>query len=216
MIKIPPYLEKGDKIGIVAPGGFMPVEKMQACIETLDSWGYTPELGTTTHSESENYFSGTDDERLEDFQRMLDDKTIKAILCARGGYGMSRIIDRIDFKAFKKHPKWVIGYSDITVFHSHVLYNQKVASLHAPMAAAFNDGEPDNPFIKSLRDAIEGRPLHYETGGHHLNKPGQAKGVLFGGNLSLMAHIIGSPSDYKTKNKILFLEDVGEYLYNID
>lgn len=216
MIKIPPYLEKGDKIGIVAPAGFMSVEKMQACIETLDSWGYTPELGSTTHSNSENYFSGTDDERLEDFQRMLNDKKIKAILCARGGYGMSRIIDRIDFKAFKKHPKWVIGYSDITVFHSHVLCNQKVASLHAPMAAAFNDGETDNPFIKSLKDAIEGIPAHYEIAGHHLNKPGHATGVLIGGNLSLLAHIIGTKSDLKSKNKILFLEDVGEYLYNID
>ena len=114
-IIIPPYLQKGDTLGIVAPAGFMPVEKMQTCIETLDSWGYNVQMGATTHSDSQNYFSGTDEERLNDLQQMLDDRNIKAILCARGGYGTSRIIDRINFKKFRKHPKWVIGFSDITV-----------------------------------------------------------------------------------------------------
>src|SRR5215204_5853679 len=112
-MKIPPYLQKGDTVGLVAPAGFMPIEKMQACIETLDGWGYTLELGSTTHSESQNYFSGTDEDRLEDLQRMMDNKKIKAILCARGGYGVSRIIDDLNFKKFKKHPKWIIGFSDI-------------------------------------------------------------------------------------------------------
>src|SRR5881275_3738406 len=104
MSSIPPYLKKGDTIGIVAPAGFMPIEKMQTCIETLDAWGYTVKLGTTTHSNSENYFSGTDEERLQDLQQMLDDPSINAVLCARGGYGLSRIIDRISFKKFRKHP----------------------------------------------------------------------------------------------------------------
>src|SRR5215216_4661968 len=107
-ITIPPYLKKGDTIGIVAPAGFMPIEKMQTRIETLDSWGYNIQLGKTTHSDSTNYFSGTDDERLKDLQQMLDDANIKAVLCARGGYGVSRIIDGIDFKKFRKHPKWII------------------------------------------------------------------------------------------------------------
>jgi muramoyltetrapeptide carboxypeptidase len=213
---IPPYLQKGDTIGIVAPAGYMPIEKMQTCIETLDSWGYNVQMGATTHSNSENYFSGTDEERLNDLQQMLDDRSIKAVLCARGGYGMSRIIDRISFKKFRKHPKWVIGFSDITVLHAHIFCRYKIASLHAPMAAAFNDGEFDNPYILSLKDALQGIPSHYECGAHAFNKIGEAKGELVGGNLSLLAHLVGSKSDVKTKNKILFLEDVGEYLYNVD
>ena len=215
-VTIPPYLQKGDTIGIVAPAGFMPIEKMQSCIETLDSWGYTIQLGATTHSNSQNYFSGTDEERLNDLQQMLDDKNIKAILCARGGYGVSRIIDRINFKKFRKHPKWVIGFSDITILHSHIFSNYKIASLHAPMAAAFNDGELNNLYILSLKNAIEGKPAHYECPANGFNKTGEAKAQLVGGNLSLLAHLTGTESDIKTKNKILFLEDVGEYLYNVD
>lgn len=213
---IPPYLQKGDTIGIVAPAGFMPIEKMQTCIDTLDSWGFNVQLGSTTHSDSQNYFSGTDDERLNDLQQMMDDPNIKAILCARGGYGTSRIIDRISFKKLKKHPKWIIGFSDITVLHSHIFSNYKIASLHAPMAAAFNDGEFTNPYVESLKNALEGKPSHYECSSHAFNNAGEAKGQLVGGNLSLLCHLIGTDSDIKTKNKILFLEDVGEYLYNVD
>ena len=213
---IPPYLQKGDTIGIVAPAGFMPIEKLQTCVETLDSWGYTVQLGTTTHSNSQNYFSGTDEERLNDLQQMLDDRNIKAILCARGGYGMSRIIDRINFKKFRKHPKWIIGFSDITVLHSHIFSCYKIASLHAPMAAAFNEGEFNNPYILSLKDAVEGKPAHYECAAHGFNKTGEVKAQLVGGNLSLLTHLVGTRSDIITKNKILFLEDVGEYLYNVD
>lgn len=215
MSKIPRYLKKGDTIGIVAPAGFMPVEKMEACIETLDSWGYTVKMGATTHSSSSNYFSGTDEERIADLQQMLDDHSIKAILCARGGYGVSRIIDRLNFKKFRKHPKWIIGFSDITVLHSHLFSNYKIASLHAPMASAFIDAV-DNPYLHAWKDAVEGKPAHYECAPHALNKTGEAKGQLVGGNLSLLAHLTGTGSDIKTKKRILFIEDVGEYLYNID
>jgi muramoyltetrapeptide carboxypeptidase len=215
-MKFPPYLKKGDTIGLVAPAGFMPIEKMQACIETLDSWGYNVELGASTHSQSSNYFSGTDAERLDDLQQMLDNKKINAILCARGGYGVSRIIDELSFKKFKKNPKWIIGFSDITVLHAHLQARYKMASLHAPMAAAFNEGEFNNPYIQSLKKALEGEMAVYECNGGPFNKKGKAKGELVGGNLTLLAHLVGTPSDVKTKNKILFLEDVGEYLYNID
>lgn len=213
---IPSYLKKGDTIGIVAPAGFMPVEKMQTCIETLDAWGYNVEMGATTHSNSTNYFSGTDEERLQDLQQMLDDKKISAILCARGGYGTSRIIDDLDFKKFRKHPKWIVGFSDVTVLHSHLYTNYKIASLHAPMAAAFDEGEANNPFIQSFKQALEGEPATYETAAHEFNKAGSVEAELIGGNLSLLAHLIGTDSDIKTKHRILFLEDVGEYLYNID
>lgn len=216
MIDFPPYLKKGDTIGIVAPAGFMPIEKMQACIETLDAWGFTVEMGATTHSHSENYFAGTDEERLADLQAMLDNPDIKAILCARGGYGMSRIIDDLNFKRFRKNPKWIIGYSDITVLHCHLYTEYDIASMHAPMAAAFNDGVEGNPFIQSIKDALEGKPAHYYCAPHAFNRLGEAEGELVGGNLTLLAHLIGTASDFKTKHKILFLEDVGEYLYNID
>ena len=215
-MKFPPYLQKGDTIGIVAPAGYMPVEKMQACIETLDQWGFTVEMGSTTHSQSDNYFSGTDDERLDDLQQMLDNKHIKAILCARGGYGVSRIIDRLDFKKFSKRPKWIIGFSDITALHLHLYANLKIASLHAPMAAAFNDGESSNEYIASIKDALEGKKASYECAGGPFNQAGIAEGELVGGNLTLLAHMIGMPSDFPTKSRILFLEDVGEYLYNVD
>jgi muramoyltetrapeptide carboxypeptidase len=216
MITIPPYLRSGDTIGLIAPAGYMPFEKMETCIEVLQDWGYNLSFGNTAYSQSQNYFSGTDEERLADLQQMLDDKNIKAILCVRGGYGLSRIIDQINFKKFRKNPKWIIGFSDVTVLHSHIFSNYKIATLHAPMAAAFNDGGFSEPYVQSLKAALEGTEADYEIAGHHLNKEGKTKGILVGGNLCLLAHLIGSDSDINTKNKILFLEDVGEYLYNID
>ena len=216
MPKIPPYLKSGDTIGIVAPAGYIPIEKLQSCIDTLQNWGYTVKLGDTAHSQSQNYFSGTDEERAGDLQYMMDDPEVKAILCARGGYGTSRIIDRLSFKRFRRAPKWIIGFSDITVLHSHLLQRYDIASLHAPMGAAFNEGVYDNPYIDSFKNAIEGVPLHYQVNVHSFNRTGALKGELVGGNLSLLAHLIGTPSDVKTKGKILFLEEIGEQLYSID
>lgn len=213
---IPPYLSKGNTIGLLAPAGFMPVEKMQACIETLDAWGYNVQMGATTHSASATYFSGTDEERLNDLQEMLDNPYIHAVLCARGGYGSSRLIDDLDFKRFRKKPKWIAGFSDITVLHSHLYSHYKIASLHAPMAAAFNNGEENNAYVQSLRKALEGEPADYRVAGHGFNKPGKTEGELVGGNLSLLIHLTGTASDIKTKNRILFLEDIGEYLYSLD
>ncbi len=216
MIHTPPYLKKGDTIGIVAPAGFMAFENMQTCLTILEEWGFNVQLGATTQSHSENYFSGTDAERTKDLQGMLDDPNIKAILCARGGYGVSRIVDELNYKYFRKHPKWVIGFSDITVLHAHIFSRFRISSLHAPMAAAFNEGEFTNKYIESLRKALTGEKAKYECGSHMLNRTGRAKGVLVGGNLALLAHLVGSSSDFDTRNKILFIEDIGEYLYNID
>ncbi|HXO74185.1 MAG TPA: LD-carboxypeptidase [Puia sp.] len=213
---LPPYLQPNDTIALLCPAGYMPREKALTCIETLQSWGYRVNEGKTLGGPSENYFSGTDDQRLAELQQNLDDPEIKAILCGRGGYGLTRIIDRIDFSRFEKDPKWIIGYSDITVLHAHIWANYKVATLHAPMASAFNDGEAGNAYIQSLRQAIAGQPAAYTCEGHPFNRPGTATGRLIGGNLSLLAHLAGTASDIKTKGKILFLEDVGEYRYNID
>lgn len=215
MITIPPYLKPGDTIGIVCPAGFMPLEKAQTCIETLTAWGFKVVAGKTLGNQF-NYFSGTDKERLKDLQQMMDDKNIDAILCGRGGYGTGRIIDKLDFTKFVKRPKWIVGFSDITVLHCHLFSNYKIASIHAPMAAAFNDGEFNNQYIQSLHDALIGKKANYQTEGNLLNQKGHGSGILVGGNLSLLANVIGTPSDIKTKNKILFIEEIGEYIYGVD
>lgn len=220
MIKIPPYLKKGDCIGITCPAGYMVAEKAQTCINTLQSWGFDVMVGKTLGSKSKNYFSGTDEQRRDELQAMLDDENIKAILCGRGGYGVGRIIDQLDFTKFKKNPKWVIGFSDITVLHAHLFKIVKVASLHAPMASAFNDLQnasfKQNKYIQSFYDAIIGKKAKYACKPYSFNKNGTATAPLIGGNLSLLAHLTGTPDDINTKNKILFIEDIGEQIYNVD
>lgn len=215
-IIIPPYLRRGDTIGMVCPAGYLPIEKTKKAIETIENkWGFNVRIGKTI-GQQHHYFSGTDSERLTDLQSMLDDPDIKAILCARGGYGTGRIIDELDFSAFCQQPKWLIGFSDITILHSHILTKYGIASIHGPMANAFTESEEAGQFIESLRDVLEGRPTTFTAASHPLNRIGEGSGRLVGGNLSLIAHIIGTPSDIDTTGAILFLEDVGEYIYNID
>jgi muramoyltetrapeptide carboxypeptidase len=216
MIKIPPYLKKGNTIGITCPAGYMIKEKAQTCIDTLQDWGYEVRVGKTLGSSSKNYFSGTDEERLNELQAMLDDDNINAILCGRGGYGLGRIIDKIDFAKFKRKPKWIIGFSDITILHCHLNSKLKIASIHAPMAAAFNNDGFKNEYVLSLQKALIGKKRKYQCIANPLNKKGTASGELVGGNLALLAHLIGTASDINTKNKILFIEDIGEYIYTVD
>jgi muramoyltetrapeptide carboxypeptidase len=215
MIKIPEYLKQGDTIGVICPSGYMPYDKMETCLQVLEQWSFRVKKGRTLGSQF-NYFSGTDEERLSDLQQMLDNVKVRAILCARGGYGLSRIIDKIDFTIFLKHPKWIIGYSDITILHSHIFNNYNIASLHSPMAAAFNNGGSETEYVQSLQAAIIGKPAEYQCEGYKLNKIGTASGELIGGNLCLLAHLIGSSSSIDMTGKILFIEDIGEYTYNID
>lgn len=216
MVKMPPYLKPGDTIALACPAGYMSREKAAACIQALEQWGYRVVVGKLLGSGSSNYFSGTDGERIAELQAFLDDPSIHAILCARGGYGSSRIIDQLSFKKFRKVPKWVIGFSDITVFHAHLYMNEGIASLHAPMAAAFPEGGAEDLYTAYLRDALEGRKAVYECPPHEFNRKGTAIGELVGGNLALLAHLCGTASALKTRGRILFIEDVGEYLYNID
>ena len=215
-MKIPPYLQQGDVIGITCPAGYMPFEKAQTCITVLQQWGYEVLVGKTLGSKSKTYFSGTDEERLNEFQAMLDAPEVKAILCGRGGYGVGRIIDQLDFSAFKKNPKWIIGFSDITIFHAHINRNYKIATLHSSMAAAFNGSGYKNKYVQSIKAALEGTKADYSCKAHKHNRAGTATGEIIGGNLALIAHLIGTKSDYQTKGKILFIEDVGEQHYNID
>jgi len=216
MIRVPTYLQPGDRIGLVCPAGYMPAEKAQTCIDTLMDWGYEVKVGRTLGGGSDNYFSGSDADRLRDLQEMLDDPQIKAILCARGGYGLSRIVDAIDFSRFEEKPKWIIGFSDVTVLHAHIHANYRTATLHAPMAGAFNDGGSDTGYVQSLRQALSGQSSLITCDVHPFNRQGVASGELVGGNLSLLVHLCGTVSELTTHGKILFLEDVGEYAYNVD
>ncbi len=210
----PSHLSQGDTIGIVCPSGNIPLEKVQICIQTLEKWGYSVKLGTTVGAKKDS-FSGTDTERAADLQSMLDDTSVKAILCARGGYGASRIITAMNFKHFNEQPKWVVGFSDITVLHAAIL-KQNCMSIHGPMAAAFAKGVEGEPYIQSLKQVLEGEKTKYKIPAHSMNTLGNAKAKMVGGNLCILAHLIGSKNAIDTSGKILFLEDVGEYHYNID
>ena len=210
----PSHLRQGDTIGIVCPSGNIPLEKVQICIQTLEKLGYQVRLGKTVGAKKDS-FSGTDTERATDLQFMLDDPSVKAILCARGGYGASRIITAMNFKHFNKQPKWVIGFSDITVLHAAIL-KENCMSIHRPMAAAFAKGEAGEPYIQSLKQVLEGQKTSYTIPAHAMNILGNVKAELVGGNLCILAHLIGSKNAIDTSGKILFLEDVGEYHYNID
>lgn len=216
MMKQPASLKPGDTIAITCPAGYMPLEKAETCITVLQQWGYEVLVGKTLGSKSNTYFSGTDEERLNEFQAMLDAPEVKAILCGRGGYGVGRIIDQLDFTAFKKNPKWIIGFSDITVLHAHINRNYKIATLHSSMAAAFNGGGHKNKYVQSIKAAMEAVKADYSCKAHKLNHTGTATAELVGGNLALIAHLIGTKSDYQTKGKILFIEDIGEQHYNVD
>jgi len=215
-LSYPPPLQPGDTIAIVCPAGYMPAEKAAACIRTLKKWGYKVIKGKTVGGRSKNYFSGTDAERLADLQGMLDDPAVKAILFGRGGYGTTRILDLIDWKRFLKKPKWIIGFSDITVLHGYMHEQLKVASIHGPMSGAFNEDDGMNRYTLSLKDSLEGKPVHYNAAYHTFDTTGKATAQVVGGNLCLMAHAIGTNAAYNTSGKILFIEDIGEQLYNID
>ncbi|CAN5598060.1 LD-carboxypeptidase [soil metagenome] len=217
---IPPYLKKGDTIGITCPAGFITAAEIEPAIQKLSEWGFKYKVGDTVGKKDFTY-GGTDKERLDDFQQLLDDKNVKAILCARGGYGMVRIIDQVDFKHFKDHPKWIIGFSDITVLHSHLNRNYGIASIHSKMCNSFPDiweqaDAVQKESITSICNCLTGEKISYTFPWNENNKVGKANGQLVGGNLKTIESLAGSKSDLITKNKILFVEDTGEYLYSID
>ncbi|MEO6884496.1 MAG: LD-carboxypeptidase [Bacteroidia bacterium] len=208
----PSYLQKGDTIGIVAPARKISESELKLAITTFELWGLKVKLGKNIFRIC-NQFSGTDEERANDFQEMLNDVSVKAIICARGGYGTLRIIDSLDFKSFQKNPKWIIGYSDVTVLHSHIHTNFNCQTLHATMPINFSQ---DAESLETLRKSLFGEKNSYTFESHPLNRMGNAEGILTGGNLSLLYALTGSVSDINTENKILFIEDLDEYLYHID
>lgn len=209
---IPPYLKKGDCVGLVCTARKFTPEEAQPAIELLKSWGLKAKLGATIGLDNFQ-LGGSDAERTADFQAMLDDEAVKAIWCVRGGYGTVRIIDNIDFSAFITNPKWVIGFSDVTVLHSHI-HNLGVATIHSIMP--FSIPKADPKAIESLRQALFGEKISYTIESSSLNKNEKAKGVLVGGNLSILYSLLGSESCLDTQDKILYIEDLDEYLYHID
>lgn len=213
-IQIPPFLQPGDKIGIVAPASAVRYEDLLPGISLFrDEWKLKVVEGKTLKS-SYNQFSATDEERLADLQAMLDDPSIKAIIAARGGYGCSRIIDRLDFTDFIKSPKWIVGFSDLTVILSQ-LYQLGYASVHAPMAKSIMQDGAEKA-AESLRSILFGELPGYSVEANPLNRTGSAVAEIVGGNLCILAHQIGSNTQIDTEGKILFIEDLNEYLYNLD
>ncbi len=209
---VPPYLKIGDTVALVCTARKFTPQEAQPAIELLESWELKVKLGQTIGLDNFQ-LGGTDQERADDFQKMLDDKSVQAIWCARGGYGTVRIIDQIDFSSFLKNPKWIMGFSDVTVLHSHI-HNLGVATLHSIMP--FSVPKAEELAKETLRKALFGESLFYEIPNSDYNKIGKAKGVLVGGNLSILYSLLGSKSSINTKNKILYIEDLDEYLYHID
>ncbi|GAB3233441.1 LD-carboxypeptidase [Hymenobacter seoulensis] len=206
-------LRPGDRVAIVCPARKASHEELAAAIATLESWGLQVVLGASTNV-GYHQFGGADEVRRQDVQQQLDDPSIRAILCARGGYGTTRIIDSLDFTRYAQAPKWVAGFSDITALNSHLL-NLGHQSIHGVMPLLFHQ-EGGQESLESLRRALFGEPVSYTAPAHQLNILGTATGELVGGNLSMLQTLTGTASDASTAGRILFLEDIDEYLYAID
>ncbi|MBB5637600.1 muramoyltetrapeptide carboxypeptidase [Pedobacter cryoconitis] len=219
-VKIPSYLKPGDIIGITSPAGSISLENILPAVQLIQGWGFKTEIGLTI-GKKDFTFGGTDEQRREDLQKMLDNPSLKAIMCARGGYGIVRIIDQLNFDEFIKHPKWLIGFSDVTVLHTHINQNFGIATIHSKMCNSFPKewvkAEPIQvSTILSIKQALTGENLKYTAPVSVSNRSGRGEGLLIGGNLSIIASNSGTKSDLNTQGKILFLEDTGEYLYNLD
>lgn len=218
--KIPSYLQAGDVIGITCPSGYISLQECEPAINKMKEWRFTIRLGRTVGARDYS-FSCSDEERAKDLQKMLDDESVKAIMFGRGGYGAVRIIDKIDFRKFKKEPKWIIGFSDATVFHQHIARNYGIATIHSKMCNSFPDDfskaeQAQINSIDSIRQCLAGEEMKYWSPANAYNRYGTGMGILTGGNLSIIHNLCGSISDVDTTGKILFIEDVGEYLYKID
>lgn len=198
----------------------MSLQELQPAMAMMSSWGFRIKIGSTV-GRRDFTFGGTDAERLADLQQMFNDPGIQAIMCARGGYGAVHIIDQLDFSHFVQKPKWVVGFSDVTVLHAHILRHFRIATIHSKMCNSFPDSqtrvEPAQAdSIQSIRLALTGKMVDYPVPPDPGNKTGTGEGVLVGGNLKTIESLAGSASDLKTDDKILFVEDTGEYLYSID
>lgn len=214
-LKTPPPIKPGDKIRIVSPAGKVAEKYVLPVVEWLTQQGYKVELGKhvfDTHFQ----FAGTDDERLEDLQTALDDPETAAIICSRGGYGTVRIIDKLDFSGFRKHPKWLVGFSDITILHA-AINKLGIATIHGAMPRFFFDENgQSNENLDSLMQLLKGNPVEYKIETQPENRTGSCTAGIVGGNLSIMVSLLGTKYEIDTRGKILFIEDIDEYLYHTD
>ena len=210
----PPYLKPGDEAAIVSPAFAVDEAKIEYAVNLLEGWGLKIHIGKNA-LKIEGPFAGTDKERLSDFQEMTRNKNIKAIFCARGGYGLLRIIDRIDFSSLKRFPKWYVGFSDITVLHLWLSEKCNLVSIHGEMPLNYSSPDKSTGTMRSLRNALFGgwKPVKWQG---EFIRPGIASGEVTGGNLSLLYSLIGTPAEPKTRGRILFIEDTGEYYYHLD
>lgn len=214
-MKTPPSLKPGDKIRIVSPAGKVSEKHVLPAVEWLQKQGFTVELGKHVFA-SHFQFAGTDNQRLDDLQTALDDPETAAIICSRGGYGTVRIIDKINFKYFQNHPKWIAGFSDITILHA-CMNNLDFSTIHGAMPRYFFDeaGNP-NENLNSLMQLLSGEKVKYSIKTEKAGKPGKVSGELIGGNLSIISSLQGTKYEIDTAGKILFLEDIDEFLYHTD
>lgn len=211
---VPPYLQPGDTVGVLAPASKVNYDDCVPGLQILrDEWQLNVLECPTLWGDYYQY-SGTDQQRRDDLQSLLDNTDVKAILAARGGYGCSRILDDLDFTAFMESPKWLVGFSDLTALLTHVA-TLGYAGIHGPMVKTMSH-QGGEQALESLRKALFGAPIVYTIPVHPFNRPGTARGSVTGGNLCLLAHLVGSGSAVDLSEKILFLEDINEYLYNID
>jgi muramoyltetrapeptide carboxypeptidase len=211
------YLKKGDTIAIVSPARAIESEKVESAIRFFEKYGLNVVIGKHAYN-VHNQMAGTDTEKAEDIQAFIDDPKIRAILSTRGGYGCVRIIDKLDFTRLCEQKKWFVGYSDITVFHSHIVQNHHTPTIHGtmPISMSGNPNSEEKETNTTLIEALMGKDLCYDIAPHALSIAGDAKGILVGGNLSMLYSLCGSDSDIDTQGKILFIEDLDEYLYHID
>lgn len=210
----PPFLKSDDEVAIISPSFVIDEHKVTSAAAFLEKWGLRVRVGGNA-TKKHGPFAGTDQERLADLQEMTDDKNVKAVFCSRGGYGVSKIISRIDFSALRKNPKWFIGFSDITVLHLWLLKVCGLISLHAEMPLNYSNPEKSPDTFDSLKKALFGDYKPYVWSGN-IQRSGRVSGELTGGNLSLLYSLLGTPAEPETKGKILFIEEIGEYYYHID
>ncbi len=208
----PPVLKQGDTIGILSTARKISPVELEPAIALLKEWGFKVQTAPNLFKE-EHQFAGTDNERLADLQGFIDNPEIKAILCARGGYGTIRIIDDVNFSSLLKAPKWIAGYSDVTALHNQ-LSRIGIESLHSTMPINFSTNTTEA--LESLRQALIGEALSYTAPAHPFNRIGMGRGKITGGNLSMVYSQAGSRTSLETSGNILFLEDLDEYLYHVD
>lgn len=213
MLLRPPYLKAGDTVIILSTARKITIEELTPAIQLIEGWGLKVKLGSTIGL-ADNQFAGTDAERQADLQAAIDDPSIKAVICARGGYGTVRMMDNLDWTGFLQSPKWIVGFSDVTYLHIHLNQTIGVQTIHSSVPALFHRNTPEA--IDTIRQQLFGEAVSYDIAAQPLNRAGEAKGVLIGGNLSILYSITGTKSGFNTGGKILFIEDIDEYLYHID